>query len=77
MIGPGSIIAFSAYVVAVRRLPTASVATYAYVNPIIAVILGTALLGETVTGPMLLGGALVVVAVVLVLRAQAVRSRPR
>jgi drug/metabolite transporter (DMT)-like permease len=64
-------------VVAVRRLPTASVATYAYVNPIIAVILGTALLGETVTGPMLLGGALVVVAVVLVLRAQAVRSRAR
>jgi drug/metabolite transporter (DMT)-like permease len=77
LIGPGSIIAFSAYVVAVRRLPTASVATYAYVNPIIAVILGTALLGETVTGPMLLGGALVVVAVVLVLRAQAVRSRAR
>jgi len=77
LIGPGSIIAFSAYVVAVRRLPTASVATYAYVNPIIAVILGTALLGETVTGPMLLGGALVVVAVVLVLRAQALRSRPR
>jgi drug/metabolite transporter (DMT)-like permease len=77
LIGPGSIIALSAYVVAVRRLPTATVATYAYVNPIIAVILGTALLGETVTAPMLLGGALVVVAVVLVLRAQVVRSRPR
>jgi drug/metabolite transporter (DMT)-like permease len=77
LIGPGSIVALSAYVVAVRRLPTATVATYAYVNPIIAVILGTALLGEAVTVPMLLGGALVVVAVVLVLRAQAVRSRPR
>lgn len=77
LIGPGSIIAFSAYVVAVRRLPTATVATYAYVNPVIAVILGTALLGEAVTVPMLLGGALVVVAVVLVLRAQAVRSRGR
>jgi drug/metabolite transporter (DMT)-like permease len=77
LIGPGSIVALSAYVVAVRRLPTATVATYAYVNPIIAVILGTALLGEAVTVPMLLGGALVVVAVVLVLRAQAIRSRPR
>jgi drug/metabolite transporter (DMT)-like permease len=77
LIGPGSIIALSAFVVAVRRLPTATVATYAYVNPIIAVILGTALLGEALTMPMLLGGALVVVAVVLVLRAQAVRSRPR
>lgn len=71
LIGPGSIIAFSAYVVAVRRLPTATVATYAYVNPIIAVILGTSLLGETVTVPMMLGGALVIVAVVLVLRSQA------
>jgi drug/metabolite transporter (DMT)-like permease len=77
LIGPGSIVALSAYVVAVRRLPTATVATYAYVNPIIAVILGTALLGEAVTVPMLLGGALIVVAVVLVLRAQAIRSRPR
>jgi drug/metabolite transporter (DMT)-like permease len=76
LIGPGSIIAFSAYVVAVRRLPTPTVATYAYVNPIIAVILGASLLGEAVTGPMLLGGALVVVAVVLVLRSQASRARP-
>jgi drug/metabolite transporter (DMT)-like permease len=76
LIGPGSIIAFSAYVVAVRRLPTPTVATYAYVNPIVAVILGASLLGEAVTGPMLLGGALVVVAVVLVLRSQARRARP-
>ena len=64
LIGPGSIIAFSAYVVAVRRLPTATVATYAYVNPIIAVFLGTAFLGETLTASMLAGGALIVVAVV-------------
>ncbi len=71
LIGPGSIIAFSAYVVAVRRLPTATVATYAYVNPIIAVILGTSLLGEALTSSMLLGGALIVVAVVLVVRSQA------
>jgi drug/metabolite transporter (DMT)-like permease len=75
LIGPGSIIAFSAYVVAVRRLPTATVATYAYVNPIIAVILGTSLLGETLTASMLLGGALIVVAVVLVVRAQAPARR--
>jgi drug/metabolite transporter (DMT)-like permease len=75
LIGPGSIIAFSAYVVAVRRLPTATVATYAYVNPIIAVILGTSLLGEALTASMLLGGALIVVAVVLVVRAQAPARR--
>jgi drug/metabolite transporter (DMT)-like permease len=75
LIGPGSIIAFSAYVVAVRRLPTATVATYAYVNPIIAVILGTSLLGEALTPSMLLGGALIVVAVVLVVRSRAAVRR--
>lgn len=71
LIGPGSIIAFSAYMVAVRRLPTATVATYAYVNPIIAVLLGTSFLGEALTASMLVGGALIVVAVVLVVRSQA------
>jgi drug/metabolite transporter (DMT)-like permease len=71
LIGPGSIIAFSAYVVAVRRLPTATVATYAYVNPVIAVLLGTAFLGEALTASMLAGGALIVVAVALVVRSQA------
>ncbi|HEX6528152.1 MAG TPA: EamA family transporter [Streptosporangiaceae bacterium] len=64
----GSIIAFSAYVIAVRKLPTATVATYAYVNPVIAVLLGTTLLGERLTPSMLVGGALIVGAVVLVVR---------
>jgi drug/metabolite transporter (DMT)-like permease len=75
LIGPGSIIAFSAYVVAVRRLPTATVGTYAYVNPIIAVLLGTSFLGETLTASMLAGGALIVVAVALVVRSQAAAAR--
>ena len=61
--------------VAVRRLPTATVATYAYVNPIIAVILGTSLLGEALTASMLLGGVLIVAAVVLVVRSQSAARR--
>jgi drug/metabolite transporter (DMT)-like permease len=64
----GSIVAFSAYVVAVRMLPTATVATYAYVNPVIAVLLGTLILSERVSAGMLAGGALIVGAVVLVVR---------
>jgi drug/metabolite transporter (DMT)-like permease len=64
----GSIVAFSAYVVAVRLLPTPTVATYAYVNPVIAVLLGTLILNERVTPAMLAGGALIVAAVVLVVR---------
>ncbi len=64
----GSIVAFSAYVVAVRALPTATVATYAYVNPVIAVLLGFLVLGERLSMSMLLGGVLIVGAVVLVVR---------
>jgi drug/metabolite transporter (DMT)-like permease len=64
----GSIVAFSAYVVAVRMLPTTTVATYAYVNPVIAVLLGLLILNERVTTAMLIGGALTVAAVALVVR---------
>jgi drug/metabolite transporter (DMT)-like permease len=69
----GSIIAFSAYGIAVRALPTATVATYAYVNPVIAVLLGTLILNERLTPAALGGGALIVGAVVLVVRR---RTRP-
>jgi drug/metabolite transporter (DMT)-like permease len=70
LIGPGSILALSAYSVAVRSLPTPTVATYAYVNPVVAVTLGATLLGEAVTPIMLLGGGLIIVAVALVIRRQ-------
>jgi drug/metabolite transporter (DMT)-like permease len=68
LIVAGSIIAFSAYGIAVRALPTPAVATYAYVNPVIAVLLGTLILSERLTPFMFAGGALIVGAVVLVLR---------
>jgi len=64
----GSIVAFSAYGIAIRTLPTATVATYAYVNPVIAVLLGTLILNERLTPAILAGGALIVGAVVLVIR---------
>jgi drug/metabolite transporter (DMT)-like permease len=69
-IGPGSILALSAYSMAVRSLPTPTVATYAYVNPVVAVFLGATVLGEAVTPTMLLGGGLIIVAVALVVRRQ-------
>ncbi len=64
----GSILAFSAYGIAIRSLPTPTVATYAYVNPVIAVLLGAIILGERLTPAMIGGGVLVVGAVVLVVR---------
>jgi drug/metabolite transporter (DMT)-like permease len=64
----GSIVAFSAYGIAVRSLPTATVATYAYVNPVIAVLLGALILNERLTPVTIAGGLLIVGAVVLVVR---------
>jgi drug/metabolite transporter (DMT)-like permease len=68
LIVAGTIVAFSAYVVAVRLLPTAAVATYPYVNPVVAVLLGTLFLNERLSLGMLTGGMLIVAAVVLVVR---------
>ncbi|MFA9429952.1 EamA family transporter [Egicoccus sp. AB-alg2] len=73
LVGAGSIVAFSAYGYALRTLPTATVATYAYVNPIVAVALGWAILGERLSGQTLLAGAVIAVAVVLIVT---FRTRP-
>jgi drug/metabolite transporter (DMT)-like permease len=62
----GSLLAFSAYVWLLRAAPVSLVATYAYVNPVVAVLLGWALLGEPVMARMLVAGAVIVVAVALI-----------
>jgi drug/metabolite transporter (DMT)-like permease len=64
----GSLIAFTSYLLALRLLPTRIVFTYAYVNPVIAVILGWLLLGESIGGFALAGAALVLVGVFGVFR---------
>jgi drug/metabolite transporter (DMT)-like permease len=61
---------FSAYAIALRGLPVSTVATYAYVNPVIAVLLGVLLVDERFTALQGVGGAIVLVAVVLVVRAE-------
>jgi drug/metabolite transporter (DMT)-like permease len=74
--------AFSAYAYALANLPVSTVATYAYVNPVIAVLLGLVVAGERFSTVQLLGGWIVLVAVVVVIaaerratRADPVRSR--
>ncbi len=67
LIGPGSLLALTCYVIALRRLPTAAVSTYAYVNPVVAVSLGALFLGERPTLGTLLGGAVVVLSVAMLL----------
>jgi len=75
LIGPGSLLALTCYVIALRRLPTAIVSTYAYVNPVVAVSLGALFLGERPTPATLLGGAVVVLSVAMLLIHRA-GSRP-
>jgi len=70
LIGPGSLLALPAYVFALQRLPASTVATYAYVNPIVAVALGALILDESIDGRLAAGGLLVVSAVALSLYGQ-------
>jgi drug/metabolite transporter (DMT)-like permease len=66
----GSIVAFTAYVWLLQHAPISRVGTYAYVNPVVAVVLGAILLGERITLTTVLGGAVIVASVALVIRAE-------
>jgi len=72
----GSFVGFTAYVWLLRVAPTSLVATYAYVNPIVAVFLGWLLLDEEITLQMAAAGAAVVVAVALIVRASGSALEP-
>ncbi|HVE73637.1 MAG TPA: EamA family transporter [Mycobacteriales bacterium] len=62
----GSLVAFTAYSWLLRVAPVSQVATYAYVNPVVAVALGALFVGEEVGLLTLLGGAVIVAAVAIV-----------
>jgi drug/metabolite transporter (DMT)-like permease len=64
----GSIVAYTAYVYLLRNAPISRVATYAYVNPTIAIFLGWSINSETVTGLMLAGAAIVISSVAITVR---------
>jgi drug/metabolite transporter (DMT)-like permease len=66
----GSLIAFSAYMWLLRVAPLSTVGTYAYVNPVIAVFLGWLVLDETITARVLIAGAVIVVAVAMIITAR-------
>jgi drug/metabolite transporter (DMT)-like permease len=64
----GSLVSFSAYVWLLRHVPISKVVTHQYVNPLVAVLLGWALLSEEITAVMLAGAALIVGSVAVVVR---------
>jgi drug/metabolite transporter (DMT)-like permease len=55
------------------QAPVSKVATYAYVNPVIAIFLGWAVLSENVTVTMLVGAGIIVASVATIVRSE---SRP-
>ncbi len=66
----GSLVGFSAYVWLLRSAPLSLVSTYAYVNPVVAVILGGIFLGEAITARLVIAGGIIVLAVALIVVAR-------
>jgi drug/metabolite transporter (DMT)-like permease len=71
----GAVVGYTAYIWLLRHCDPAKVATYAYVNPIVAVLLGAAFAGETVTLRVLIAAALIIGSVAIVITAQQLKAR--
>jgi drug/metabolite transporter (DMT)-like permease len=66
----GSVLAYTAYTWLLQHAPVSRVATYAFVNPVVAIVLGALLLNEEINATMLIGAAMIVVAVAVVVRTE-------
>ncbi|HET6627600.1 MAG TPA: EamA family transporter [Nocardioidaceae bacterium] len=72
----GSVVAFTSYVWLLANAPISLVATYAYVNPVVAVFLGWLILSERISVAVVVGGGIVVLAVAIVISAERPRRKP-
>lgn len=72
----GSIVAFTAYSWLLAHAPISQVSTYAYVNPVIAVLLGAVFLSEDVAVATLAGMALVIASVWVIVRQETAAEPP-
>jgi drug/metabolite transporter (DMT)-like permease len=71
----GSLLAFTVYAWLLQNVALSKVATYAYVNPVVAIVLGFLVLGEAITATTVVAAAVIVCSVALVVRAEAGTSR--
>jgi drug/metabolite transporter (DMT)-like permease len=71
----GTVVAFAAYIWLLKQVSPTLVATYTFVNPIIAVLLGWAVLGETPTAWTVAGAAVVIASVAGLLIARETSTR--
>lgn len=72
----GALVGYSAYTWLLRNCEPAKVATYAYVNPIVAVLLGALFAGETLTARAIVAAALIIGSVAIVITADQFKSKP-
>ena len=72
----GSLIGYSAYAWLLANAPIGQVATYAYVNPVIAIALGAIVLGESITWRIVGGALLIIAAVAIVVRRESRKTAP-
>ena len=75
LVAVGSLVGYTAYVWLLRVAPISLVSTYAFVNPVIAVVLGWLILAEPLEPRTLVAGAIIVVAVAVIVRARSGESR--
>jgi drug/metabolite transporter (DMT)-like permease len=71
----GALVGYTAYFFLLRHCDPAKVATYAYVNPIVAIVLGSAFAGEKLTMRTLFGAGLIIGSVAIVILAQQMRPK--
>src|SRR6266403_90633 len=71
----GALVGYTAYFYLLRHCEPAKVATYAYVNPIVAILLGTFFAGERLTLRTWIGAGLIIGSVAVVITAQQMKSR--
>jgi drug/metabolite transporter (DMT)-like permease len=71
----GAVVGYTAYIWLLRHCDPAKVATYAYVNPVVAILLGAAFAGETLSMRVLIAGALIIGSVAIVITTQQLRGR--
>jgi drug/metabolite transporter (DMT)-like permease len=68
LVGIGSLVAYTSYTWLLRNAPISKVSTYAYVNPVVAVVLGALILGEDVGAVTIAGTAVIVASVAAIVR---------
>jgi drug/metabolite transporter (DMT)-like permease len=73
----GSIVAFTAYIWLLKHVPATKVATYTYVNPVFAVILGWLILSEAITTTTIAAAIIIILAVILITKGEQKKTRAK